>query len=82
MTDYDKNDKEVYDYTKSNLNEVKSSNPNILFAIARSKNKNMVMYEAKMEGDKLAATPLEGYWLDIDPEYQAAARYVLPNVLT
>ncbi len=53
----------------------KLANPNILFVIARSKNRNIVVYEANMAGARLDdANPVQVYWLDIDPEYQAKAR--------
>lgn len=51
--------------------------PNIAFIIERSKNKNVVVYEAQFEagGARLKADdPLTVYWMDIDPEYQKAAR--------
>lgn len=53
----------------------KLANPNILFIISRSKNKNIVVYEAKMEGGTIKASdPIDAYWLDIDPEYVEKAR--------
>lgn len=50
---------------------------NILFFIARSKNKNLVIYEGKVSGDGHSfdtAKAVDVYWLDLDPEYQAAKR--------
>lgn len=44
--------------------------PNILFWIERSKNKNVVVYEAQRDeqGELLKASePITGFWLDIDP---------------
>jgi Domain of unknown function (DUF4833) len=53
--------------------------PNIAFIIERSKNLNVVVYEALVVGDgkdkKLKAEkPIDAYWLDQDPEYVKAAR--------
>lgn len=53
--------------------------PTICLYIERSKNANIVVYEARIDGEGAAAklqTPdaLDAYWLDRDPEYQAKAR--------
>jgi len=50
--------------------------PNTTFIIERSKNKNVVVYEAKVgsDGKPHAEKPLEVYWQDIDPAYVAANR--------
>lgn len=48
---------------------------NIQFIIARSKNANIVVYEGMVKDGKLDAdTPMDVYWLDIDPEYIKANR--------
>lgn len=53
----------------------KLGNDRIAFVISRNKNKNIVVYEAKLSGDALdASEPITVYWLDIDPEYQKKAR--------
>jgi len=63
------------DAAKAQLAELRKTSPNILFVIARSKNKNIVVYEALKKDNALdAAKPIDVYWLDIDPEYVAAAR--------
>lgn len=47
----------------------------ILFWIARSKNENIVVYEAeKSNGNVNHYNSVNGYWLDIDPEYVKKAR--------
>jgi len=58
------------------LHNVQKDAPNILFIIERSKNKNIVVYEAKLaaEGKLDTNYPIEAYWLDIDPAYVAANR--------
>lgn len=44
--------------------------PRILFYIARSKNENIVVYEANVQNGALdSKQPVLVYWLDIDPEY-------------
>ena len=58
------------------LASLRANSPNILFIIGRSKNLNIVVYEAKMtaSGQLDAAEPVTVYWLDLDPEYQKASR--------
>ena len=58
------------------LTRLRASSPNVLFVIARSKNLNIVVYEARVGGDGHldSAEPVTVYWLDIDPEYQKANR--------
>ncbi len=52
------------------LSDLRVSSPNILFFIARSKNANIVVYEANVKDGKLdPKDPVTVYWLDIDPEY-------------
>ena len=52
------------------LSGLRSSSPNILFFISRSKNANIVVYEANLKDGKLdPKDPVLVYWLDIDPEY-------------
>ena len=59
----------------SQLAALRAQSPHILFVIGRSKNLNIVVYEAKMEGGELdSSEPVSVYWLDIDPAYAAAAR--------
>jgi len=48
----------------------KEHSPNLLFFIARSKNANIVVYEAILKNGKFDANkPFEVFWLDIDPEF-------------
>lgn len=57
------------------LADMQKENPNLLFIIERSKNKNVVCYAAKMKGGQIDPDdPIEAYWMDIDPEYVKAAR--------
>ena len=53
------------------------SNTNVLFTIARSKNKNLVVYEANLNTEKTFFSnenAIHVYWMAIDPEYVKAAR--------
>ena len=63
---------------KDQVSQIRAQNPDILFIIERSKNQNIVVYEAnRMVGDRKrldSKNPLQVYWLDIDPEYVKAAR--------
>ena len=60
----------------SQLTSLRATSPNVLFLIARSKNLNLVVYEAKLtsSGALDPSDPVTVYWLDIDPEYQKANR--------
>ena len=43
------------------------NHPDILLVIVRSKNKNIVVYEANIENGTLdSKKPIDSYWLDID----------------
>eukprot|EP01084_Bolivina_argentea_P156755 273178_1 len=46
----------------------------VLFWIARSKNENIVVYEAQKKNNSDHYNEVVGFWLDIDPEYVKAAR--------
>jgi hypothetical protein len=50
--------------------------PSIALYIERSKNQNIVVYDAKPVQQACAAPPdaIQSYWLDIDPAYVAKAR--------
>jgi len=77
-TDYTDEDKEIIRFTQEHIESLKAgSTPNIVFHIARSKNRNIVMYEAKLDAAdpaKFAAEPIDGYWHDMEPSYQAISR--------
>ena len=52
------------------LEKQRKERPNILFIIERSKNMNIVVYEADVKDGKLdPKEPVKAFWLDIDPEY-------------
>jgi hypothetical protein len=59
------------------LSYFKKEHPYFLFAISRSKNKNLVIYEANVRKDTGTLDlndPVLVYWMDIDPEYIKSAR--------
>lgn len=54
---------------------LQKQNPDVLFLITRSKNLNVVVYQALRDKEKkLASSPVDVFWLDIDPEYVKANR--------
>ena len=59
------------------LASLRQSSPHILFVIGRSKNLNIVVYEAKLAsggGELDSKEPVIVYWLDLDPAYQKQKR--------
>lgn len=73
--DYSDQDRDILDYCQAEFNTLKESAPNALFYIARSKNKNMVVYEVNLrDGAVVADDPVLVYWMDVDPEYRAKNR--------
>lgn len=71
MTDVD--EKKILPYLDT-LEDKKKLYPNLQFLIARSKNANIMCYNAMPEADKKKGglnhtLPMEAFWLDIDPEY-------------
>jgi hypothetical protein len=70
---FDKNDLEIMEYCDKGFVEHKKNFPASCFKIARSKNKNMVVYGAILKDGKIdSSNPVEVYWMDIDPPAQAA----------
>jgi len=54
---------------------IKKRIPRVTFIIERSKNKNVVVYEALLKDGKIDnAKPIDVYWQDIDPAYVKANR--------
>ena len=55
----------------------RGDSPNVALIILRSKNQNVVCYQAGTEEKTMADKPkraIEGYWMDVDPPYAAKAR--------
>jgi len=78
MTEKKLTDEEKKKFCDDKRTELQNDNPRILFLIARSKNLNLVIYEALVE-EKDSKTlrvkkPVDVYWLDVDPAYVAANR--------
>ena len=61
---------ELSEYVEKYMQEYKAAHPGVVLVIARSKNENVVVYEAMMDGDRLRESDTcDAYWLDIDPDY-------------
>jgi hypothetical protein len=57
------------------MKQVKAKCPNVFMVFFRSKNENVVVYEAKtIHGKFDPIHPVDVYWLDIDPKYRANRR--------
>uniref|UniRef100_A0A7S1MJ36 DUF4833 domain-containing protein n=1 Tax=Neobodo designis TaxID=312471 RepID=A0A7S1MJ36_NEODS len=55
----------------------RGDSPALALIILRSKNQNVVCYEARSEADTFAdklKRAISGYWMDVDPPYAAKAR--------
>jgi hypothetical protein len=67
-------DKPVYfkETGSSAVDRVFASNPNVFGVFVRNKNGNLVVIEAIVSNQGLAA--IDAYWLDLEPSYRAAAR--------
>jgi len=77
MSSESKVDSSVLAAHEKRVAEIRAASPNILFFIARSKNLNLVVYEALVDestGQLKSDKPVEVYWQDIDPEYVKKAR--------
>ncbi len=53
---------------------VKEVCPDVFLICFRSKNKNVVVYQARVQDGKLMDPPVEAYWLILEPSYQAERR--------
>jgi hypothetical protein len=74
---YDNQDKEILANSAEYIAETKKTIPNIIFYITRSKNRNLVLYEAMFDGEALNhKAAVDAYWHDVEPSYVAANRFV------
>jgi hypothetical protein len=51
--------------------DISRLHPSIFLVCYRTKNKNVVIYEANVVNGKFADTPIDAYWLLLEPSYQA-----------
>jgi hypothetical protein len=57
------------------LNELHKIRPNIFLVMTRSKNKNVVVYEANIRNGQFdSKNPVVGYWLILEPSYRKIRR--------
>jgi len=66
-----------YDQLNDLLKQLKEENPNILFTITRSKNFNVIAYEANWKADRSGLNPdqpIKVFWLSWAPELMKQAR--------
>lgn len=58
-------------YSDNLAQELKALNPHIFLVCFRSKNKNVVVYQARVSNDGvLLDPPVDAYWLILEPSYQ------------
>lgn len=77
MTSESKLDSATLSAHEARIAQLRAASPNILFFIARSKNLNLVVYEALVDsksGNLSVDKPVDVYWQDIDPEYMKKNR--------
>ena len=59
----------------TSLLTIKSTIPHVAFIVEKNLNKNVVVYQGVLyRGELRVDEPLDVYWMDIDPTYQAQAR--------
>jgi hypothetical protein len=63
------------DYGPNILKEIQEMCPNVFLVVMRSKNENVVVYEANIENGKFNKNnPVNVYWLNLAPEYRKGRR--------
>lgn len=60
------------DFGNNLITELKKKCPFIFLVCFRDKNKNVVIYQARVENNKLLDPPVEAYWLNLEPSYRDA----------
>ena len=53
---------------------IKAICPNVFLVCFRNKNRNVVVYQARVENGVLLDPPIEAYWLILEPSYQDARK--------
>lgn len=61
-------------YNKDLLSEIRKRCPHVLMVCFRDKNRNVVVYEARVKDHKLLDPPVDAYWLILEPSYQEPRR--------
>ena len=61
-------------YSSELVADIRRRCPNVLLVCLRDKNKNVVIYEARVKDGKLLDPPIDAYWLILEPSYQEPRR--------
>ena len=62
------------EYGKDLVARIRQRRPNVFLVCLRDKNRNVVVYEARIKDKKLLDPPVEAYWLILEPSYQEPRR--------
>lgn len=57
-------------YTEDLVAEIRRRCPYVFLICFRDKNRNVVIYEARVKDQKLLDPPVDAYWLLLEPSYQ------------
>jgi hypothetical protein len=58
------------DFGDNLISQLKAKCPYIFLVCFRDKNKNVMIYQARVEHGKLLNPPIEAYWLNLEPSYR------------
>ena len=61
-------------YSDDIIGEIKKVCPLVFLVCFRDKNKNIMIYQARVQEGKLLDPPIENYWLILEPSYQEARK--------
>lgn len=67
-------DKQAPDYGPELVTKLKAICPYIFLVCFRNKNKNVMVYQLRVEEGKIADPPIEYYWLNLEPSYRESRR--------
>lgn len=62
------------EYNKDLVTEIRKRHPHVFMVCFRDKNRNVVVYEARVENGKFLDPPVDAYWLILEPSYQEPRR--------
>lgn len=62
------------DFGPEMFDQIKSVCPFVVLVCLRNKNKNAVIYQARVQDGNLMDPPIEAYWLNLEPSYREARR--------
>jgi len=61
-------------YDGNVISKIKEKCPQVFIVCFRDKNKNLMIYQARVKDNKLMNPPIESYWLILEPSYQQARK--------